>query len=416
VLEYVRSRWREQERIDGRKGQVGVSGPLAGTAAVRHVAILLVEDDHGDAVLVHASLSEAGIPNEAITWTRTLADAMASLVDEPGCVLLDLGLPDADGYSAVHKMVEAAPDTAVIVLTGRQERDGVEALAAGAQDYLVKDAITGELLERSIRYAIERKRAQRTQQQLREVRISAAEQARLERGLLPTPLLRTPGIRCATYYRPGRDDAVLGGDFFDVVETTDGRVRAVIGDVMGHGPDEAALGVHLRVAWRTLLLAGTPDEQILPTLAKLLRAEQDVHPRYVTVCDLTVGVGEATVRVAGHPAPVLCVDAVARYPDLVVGPPLGVHIPGSPPARWSGTRIAVPSGTSFLLYTDGLLDAYTVDTASESLGITELVAAVERCARQHSDARDWLPSLVGSAPREAIDDTAAVVLTVTDGR
>jgi serine phosphatase RsbU (regulator of sigma subunit) len=394
---------------------VGVSGPLGGSAAITHVPILLVEDDHGDAVLVQASLSEAGIPDDAITWTRTLADALTGLAAQPGCILLDLGLPDADGYSAVHKMVEAAPDTAVIVLTGRQERDGVDALAAGAQDYLVKDAITGELLERSIRYAIERKRAQRTQQQLREVRMSAAEQARLERGLLPNPLLRSGGVACATYYRPGRDDAVLGGDFFDVVETTDGRVRAVIGDVMGHGPDEAALGVHLRVAWRTLLLAGTPDDQILPTLADLLAAEQDVRPRYVTVCDLTIDRGEATVRIAGHPAPVLCVGTAARYPELAIGPPLGVTLPGAD-LRWPGTRVPLPAGSSVLLYTDGLLDAYAADLLSESLGIAELVAAVEHCMRQGGNAESWLPALVGNAPREAIDDTAAVVLTVADGR
>ena len=393
-----------------------MTGPLAGSAAFTHVPILLVEDDHGDAVLVQASLSEAGVADDAITWTRTLADALAALSAAPGCVLLDLGLPDADGYTAVHKMVEAAPDTAVIVLTGRQERDGVEALAAGAQDYLVKDAITGELLERSIRYAIERKRAQQTQQQLREVRMSAAEQARLERGLLPTPLLRSPGVTCATYYRPGRDDAVLGGDFFDVVETSDGRVRAVIGDVMGHGPDEAALGVHLRVAWRTLLLAGTPDDQILPTLARLLAAEQDQLPRYVTVCDLTLDDGFATFRVAGHPAPVLCIDKVVSYPDFVVGPPLGVAVPTAVEERWPGNPVAVPSGSSVLLYTDGLLDAYSTDAASESLGITELVGAVRACIERGRGADAWLPHLVGSAPREAIDDTAAVVITLADGR
>jgi serine phosphatase RsbU (regulator of sigma subunit) len=394
---------------------VSVTGPLSGSASITDVRILLVEDDHGDAVLVQASLSEAGIPDDAITWTRTLADAIVALVDTPGCVLLDLGLPDADGYTAVHKMVDAAPDTAVIVLTGRQERDGVDALAAGAQDYLVKDAITGELLQRSIRYAIERKRAQHTQQQLRAVRMSAAEQARLERGLLPTPLLRSPAISCATYYRPGRDDAVLGGDFFDVVETADGRVRAVIGDVMGHGPDEAALGVHLRVAWRTLLLAGTPDEQMLPNLALLLEAEQDVPPRYVTVCDLTVEHGVATLRVAGHPAPIICAGAEPYYPDLRIGPPLGVAVPSGAGTGWPENRLAVPAGGSVLLYTDGLLDAYAVENTSESLGIAELVAAVGECVAGATDAETWMPTLVGTAPRDPIDDTAVVVLTIADG-
>jgi serine phosphatase RsbU (regulator of sigma subunit) len=391
---------------------VSVLEPVVGSRSIAGLSILLVEDDHGDAVLVQACLSEAGIPDDAVHWKRSLAEAMTALNAVPECILLDLGLPDTDGYTGVHKMVEAAPDTAVIVLTGRQERDGVDALAAGAQDYLVKDTITGELLERSIRYAIERKRAQRTQQQLREVRMSAAEQARLERGLLPTPLLRSPAVTCSTYYRPGRDDAVLGGDFFDVVETADGRVRAVIGDVMGHGPSEAALGVHLRVAWRTLLLAGTPDDQILPTLARLLEAEQDDFPRYVTACDLTIDRGRATVRVAGHPAPIVCVDGEPHYPQLSVGPPLGVHVPGELGHRWPDNALAVTPGVSVLLYTDGLLDAYAVDARSDSLGISELVDAVQTCMSAGGPARTWIPSLVGSAPRESIDDTAVVVLTV----
>jgi serine phosphatase RsbU (regulator of sigma subunit) len=388
-----------------------VNGPGLPGRSVPGTPILLVEDDHGDAVLVEACLGEAGIGRESLIWTRTLSDALAALSQRPRCVLLDLGLPDSDGYAAVHKMVAAAPHTAVIVLTGHRERDGVEALSAGAQDYLVKDTLSGELLERSIRYAIERKRAQRTQAQLREARMSAAEQARLERGLLPTPLLLHGRLSCATYYQPGRDDAVLGGDFFDVVETGDGRVHAVIGDVMGHGPDEAALGVHLRVAWRTLLLAGTPDEQILPTLARLLDAEQDVRRRYVTACYVTFDTGTATVRIAGHPAPIVCTGDHAYYPQLAVGPPLGVAVPEAAPS-WPDNRVETPPGTSLLLYTDGLLDAYTGGGRSDSLGIAELERAVLGCLSDGGPARTWIPHLVGNAPRESVDDTAVVVLTV----
>ncbi|MEO9139727.1 MAG: SpoIIE family protein phosphatase [Jatrophihabitans sp.] len=385
-----------------------VDGNVLGHAA--DTRILLVEDDHGDAVLVQGSLFEVGVPDAAITWTRSLAEALDAVSLRPDCILLDLGLPDADGYSAVHKMVEAAPDVAVIVLTGRQERDGIDALAAGAQDYLVKDAITGELLERSIRYAMERKRAQLTQQQLREVRLSAAEQARLERGLLPTPLMRTGAVDVAAYYRPGRDGAVLGGDFYDVLETTDGVVRAVIGDVMGHGADEAALGVHLRVAWRSLLLAGLPDDDILPVLARLLASEDDGHTRFVTVCDVTISATSMTLRVAGHPAPIIRSSGGSRYPDVAVGVPLGVRSPaGCVP--WPNTVVEIEPGSSIVLYTDGLLDAFADDMSSEGLGISEIVAAVDACVAGGGSAADWIPALLSSAPRESIDDTAVIVLT-----
>jgi serine phosphatase RsbU (regulator of sigma subunit) len=383
---------------------------------VADLSILLVEDDHGDAVLVQACLGEAGVAADSVTWTRSLADALAAAEARPGCILLDLGLPDSDGFTGVSKMVDAAPDIPVIVLTGRQERDGVDALAAGAQDYLAKDAITGELLERSIRYAIERKRAQRTRQQLREIRLSAAEQARLERGLLPTPLLRTDAVACSTYYRPGRDDAVLGGDFFDVVEVEDGVVRAVIGDVMGHGPDEAALGVHLRVAWRTLLLAGIPDAQILPSLNRLLDAEEGEHPRFVTACDLTIAQDVMSARVAGHPAPLLSDVGPPRYLDLRVGAPLGVRVRPGLADGWPENRIPLAAGSTVLLYTDGLLDAYADTAAPDSLGVAELIRAVAACTRRGEAPNAWLPTLLSTAPNESIDDTAVVVLTTHPDR
>ncbi|MDP9093952.1 MAG: SpoIIE family protein phosphatase [Actinomycetota bacterium] len=399
-----------------------------GHAAQSGRGVLLVEDDEGDAILVRACLADAGssggVNGGSVTWTRTLAAAQQALGANPACVLLDLGLPDADGLSALLEVVGAAPDTPVIVLTGRHDPSGIDALAAGAQDYLVKDDITADLLDRSIRYAIERKRAQRTSQQLREARLSSAEKARLERGLLPTPLLRTDAVECSTYYQPGRTQAVLGGDFFDVVETEGGLVRAVIGDVMGHGPDEAALGVHLRVAWRTLVLAGTPDDQILPTLARVLRAESSGSQGFVTACDVTIDADSRRVslRVAGHPAPLRCAHGKTMYLDVEIGRPLGVEAasgagatraPGSAAhsTGWPESIASLDPGSSLILYTDGLLDAYATQAHDGSLGIDEFVAAVAACAEEGSVVRQWIPSIVGNAPNRSIDDTAVVVIT-----
>jgi serine phosphatase RsbU (regulator of sigma subunit) len=384
----------------------------AGVRPIAATPILLVDDDEQAVKRVRSCLVEAGIGDDAVIWVQTLSDALAAFDSGPRCVLLGLNLPDADGYAAIHKLVETAPQIPVIVLTGRDERDGVEAVAAGAQDFLTKHSLSGELLERSIRYAVERGRVHRAHEQLRAVRMSATEKARLERGLLPTPMLDEAGVSCLTYYQPGRDHAVLGGDFFDVVQTGDGRVRAVIGDVMGHGPDEAALGVHLRVAWRTLVLAGTADADVLPTLARLLDAEPDAHRRYVTVCDMTLEGDSATVRSAGHPPPIVCVDGACSYPELGVGPPLGVSVPDVPATGWPENRLATPAGSSVVLYTDGLLDAYAVDELSATLGMDELLRAVQDCVRGRAAGPGWMSQLLGEAPGESIDDTAMLVLTV----
>ncbi|TAM85392.1 MAG: fused response regulator/phosphatase [Jatrophihabitans sp.] len=379
--------------------------------------VVLIEDDDGDALLVRACLAEAGFGSLEVQWCRTLAEGLAAVSRRTRCVLLDLGLPDAEGMSALTDAVTAAPDTPIIILTGRHDQAGTEALALGAQDYLVKDDITSDLLERSIRYAVERKRAQRTSLQLREARLSSAEKARLERGLLPTPLMRSGAVDCCTYYQPGRDHAVLGGDFFDVVETSDGRVRAVIGDVMGHGPDAAAIGVHLRVAWRTLVLAGLPDVQILSTLDSLFAAETGGDAGFVTACDVTIEPdGLTALRVAGHPAPLVSGEGKTHYLDLTVGPPLGVDI-GAARQRWVDTggwpqsRVQLDPGASLILYTDGLLDAFGGPTGA-SLGIEELVAAVDACVAGGGDVSSWIPSIVATAPGESVDDTAVVVLSL----
>ncbi len=377
--------------------------------------VLLVEDDEGDAVLVRQCLLEAGAAGDDVIWVRTLADGIAALDTDPVCVLLDLGLPDANGLDALQTLVGKAGDVPVVVLTGRHDNSGDDAVAAGAQDYLVKDDITPDLLARALRYAVERRRAQTAELQLRAEQLHSAENSRLERGLLPKPKLRSELISCTTYYEPGRDLAVLGGDFFDVIETADGRIRAVIGDVMGHGPDEAALGVHLRVGWRTLVLSGVPDEQILGNLVGLLKAETGDQRGFVTACDVTIDPDlELTIRVAGHPAPLLCQQGSVAYLDVAIGPPLGVE--GTPACHrvacggWPVTRSHLRPSASLMLYTDGLLDAYRTGR-STSVGVDELVTATQTLVRAGGSPASWIPALVSQAPTRSADDTAVVVLT-----
>src|ERR1700712_1876531 len=239
--------------------------------------VLLVEDDDGDAFLFEELLRDADLVVE-VARERTVASAERLLPADVACVVLDLGRPDADGLAALHRLREAAPGVPMLVLTGLSDTArGLEAVAAGAQDYLVKGRVDGELLARSIRYAVERQRAEEVQAQLRAANLTAEENARLERGLLPRPLVTDPAVAVDSGYRPGRERALLGGDFYDVVEAADGTLHAVIGDVCGHDPDAAALGVCLRIAWRTLVLGGRAEEELLGTLEEGLGHEGLAH-------------------------------------------------------------------------------------------------------------------------------------------
>lgn len=120
--------------------------------------ILLVEDNPGDARLLRELLREVRLPFE-LTHVERLEHAVARYRAEGAdIVLLDLTLPDTAGLQTVERMLEAAPDAPIIVLTGLDDDSvAVQAVHAGAQDYLVKNRLDSGLLIRSIRYARERK-------------------------------------------------------------------------------------------------------------------------------------------------------------------------------------------------------------------------------------------------------------------
>jgi two-component system cell cycle sensor histidine kinase/response regulator CckA len=123
--------------------------------------ILLVEDTLGDAVLLKQALSEAA-ERFRVTRAATLAEGLALARQRPfDVILLDLSLPDSTGMATVESAHAAVGSAPLIVLTGLDcEETGLEAVRAGAQDYLIKGKTGSDLLVRSIRYAIERKRAE----------------------------------------------------------------------------------------------------------------------------------------------------------------------------------------------------------------------------------------------------------------
>jgi serine phosphatase RsbU (regulator of sigma subunit) len=343
--------------------------------------VLLVEDDDGDALLVEDLLELAGAPVDLRRATR-LAEALGDEARAADCVLLDLDLPDSVGLEGLSELRESAAAPAVLVLTGLDDAlRGIEAVAAGAQDYLIKGKVDGEVLWRAIRYAVERRRAERAQSQLQAARILAQENARLERGLLPTPLVSDPRIRLAADYRPGRRRALLGGDFYDAVQDRDGTVHAIIGDVCGHGPDEAALGVLLRIAWRTLVMAGTEPDRLLHTLQDVLIAERHATSVFTTLCMASIDAGHrrVTLRVAGHPLPVILAEGEAQaVPAEDGGPPLGVIAD----AVWPARELELPEGFGLLLYTDGLVEGRIGDGPAR-LGEQGLVEMAEAAVREH---------------------------------
>jgi serine phosphatase RsbU (regulator of sigma subunit) len=386
------------------------TAPRDAAAASSPIRILLVEDDDGDALLVEELLSISGALVE-IVRTQTLAEARRQDLGEIDCVLLDLDLPDAHGLAALHRLKADRPDVSVLVLTGLDdERRGTEAVAAGAQDYLVKGQIDGQGLARAVRYAVERRRADEARQQLELARVHAEENARLERGLLPAPLVTDPALEFNAHYRPGRRRALLGGDFYDAVQDASGAVHAIIGDVSGHGPDAAALGVCLRIAWRTLILGGRAPDEVLQTLQIVHGHERHFSWMFTTACMITVAPARdrVFVRLAGHPPPLLVTgDGVTPLEPSRPAPPVGVV----DEAAWPAEEHLLPERWSLLLYTDGLIEGRT-GVGSARLGGEGLAAMVRGQLAAGTD--DSITALVERAEElnggPMLDDVAAFLV------
>jgi signal transduction histidine kinase len=133
--------------------------------------LFLVEDDPADIRLLQEMLKDSPRGSFQVRQAGRLKSAVDRLREETfDLILLDLGLPDCQGMQTLALTQEASPGPPIVVLTGLDdEHFAVEAVRAGAQDYLVKGRFDGELLVRTIRYAVERKRVQEQLRQLNAV-------------------------------------------------------------------------------------------------------------------------------------------------------------------------------------------------------------------------------------------------------
>ena len=377
--------------------------------------LLVVDDDEGNYRLIRKLLRQ-GLPGATIDRVGTLADACREAAASD-CVLLDIGLPDADGTAGVKRLTREAPNTAIVVLArATSEELGAASLSAGAQDYLIKGRVDEQLLSRSVRYAIERHRAAQLSRELVRADRQRAENARLERALTPTPVIRSSDISVVVRYQAGRRGAQLGGDFYDAIENDDGTCAVLVGDVVGHGPDAAALAARLRSAWRALALAGLDQVAILGVLDRFLRTEGE-HFTFASLAILVVREDRqaGTLVLAGHPPPVRLGSPSSPAGDGDHGPLVGVM----PRPRWSPVEVDLGAGTELLLYTDGIVEGWANSNRTERLGMEALIEVLDLLRAQGLGGAQLLDALIDEVQRRngrPLRDDVALCLVGIPGR
>ena len=223
----------------------------------------------------------------------------------------------------------------------------------------------------------------------------------LQRALLPQGMTQVPGWDFAAYYAPAGEQEA-GGDFYDVIPVSGGRIVAIVGDVMGRGVEAAAAMAQIRSTLRAYAV-DDPDPAVVFHKVDAFFEALDVS-QLVTVLYFLVDPGVGTVQVAnaGHPPPLVTTGASCRAMETVVGLPFGVR-----PDERAFTTVELSNGDALVAITDGLVERRGEDIDD---GIAALVAAL-------CDTQDWsAPAILdhvvttAAAERQHDDDVTVLVL------
>jgi PAS domain-containing protein len=196
----------------------------------------------------------------------------------------------------------------------------------------------------------------------------------LQRNLLPSRLWGGPAVELASRYLPADIHEGVGGDWFDAIPLPDARVGLMIGDVVGHGINAAALMGQLRTVMGTLADLDLPPEVLLARLDRRVvqmigeseRAGGPPGPVMSCTCAYAVYdpvTRRCTIASAGHPPPaVRRPDGSVSFVAVPPGPPIGLGT-----MEYESVTVEVPEDSVVALYTDGLVETRT-DDIDDGLG------------------------------------------------
>lgn len=223
----------------------------------------------------------------------------------------------------------------------------------------------------------------------------------LQHSLLASEPAVPPGIEVAARCLPA-EGQIVGGDWYDILALPGGRSGVIVGDVMGHGPEAAAVMAQLRAAAHALAQLDLEPGELLGHLDRTTATLQ--RPVLATCVYAVIDpVGQScTLSAAGHLPPVLAMpDGVTRTPDLPGGQSLGL---GS--AVYGQARIKLPPGAVIALYTDGLVETRT---RSFDRGILALRSAL---SSRHRDLEKACDTLIASLAERYEDDVTVVLARI----
>ena len=338
---------------------------------IKQSRILVVDDEPGMLRAVERVLSGT----HRVIGTGSSTDAISLAVEfKPQLAILDIRMPELDGFELMARLKSQQPELDVILMTGSLEDQDEKLIRSirGHAFYFIQKPFDKELLKTLVERCLElrwhRDENQRHVERLKN-ELSAARV--FQQGLLPAPEAVTKGLAICCRYTPCSE---LGGDLYDYAVDRSGQTALLIADVSGHGASAAMLTGIVKSAFRA---SHVDDYEPLCVVDRVWNTLMALgSERFVTLLAAVVAAEEHRLVYvnAGHPAGLLWADDHRTARLESTGP---IVSPALPASRWERLIVPIQEGDQLLMYTDGISEALVGDN---EFGENRIKAAIERHA------------------------------------
>jgi phosphoserine phosphatase RsbU/P len=332
--------------------------------------VLIVDDTPINIGVISGALKDSFATKVATSGEKALA--IASGKEKPDLILLDIMMPEMDGYE-VCRHLKADPDTRdipVIFLTSQTEaEDETKGFEVGAVDYIHKPFSAAVVKARVRTHLMLREAHDQIARQLVEINTELEMARQIQLSILPSSTPKITGMDIVARYIPMTS---VAGDFYDFIVVDERHVGILIADVSGHGLPAALIASMLQVALTAQARHVSEPGKVLAGLNQALCGK--FQHNFVTAAYVYVDLEKNIMRYggAGHPPLLLWRKSTGSASQLLEN---GLVMGQFEEATYDSLQIPIEAGDRFFLYTDGILE--TSNPAQEEFGTGRFMQFME---------------------------------------
>jgi serine phosphatase RsbU (regulator of sigma subunit) len=332
--------------------------------------ILIVDDTPTNLGVISGALTDTYKTKVATNGQKALA--LASADEKPDLILLDVVMPEMDGYEVCTRL-KADPATReipVIFLTGQTSvEDETRGFSVGGVDYVHKPFSPAIVKARVQSHILLREARAQLAKQLNVLNAELEMAHQIQLSILPHELPKLPGLDIAARFLPMES---VGGDFYDFIRIDDKHLGILIADVSGHGLSSALIASMLQVALAGEVAHASQPAKVLAGLNKAVSGK--FSSNFVTAAYVYVDLEENLMRYAGagHPPVMQYRNSMDKAVQILEN---GIVLGILEDSSYEALEIPLEPGDRQVLYTDGILEA--ANAAQEMFGVEQLMRFLE---------------------------------------